>query len=366
MGDLVKAVDRIEDEYAHNSSGFASYLWTHLPWDLRKTIGQLSGKEREYGYDPISARVEEYKRVGQMQNITLELLRHARDGISPYKNWQKDIARFMKHYSEVVLKEKEFENLIDMVEETDQIKTIEEAKDKFRAVKEYIQFAKELDRELAAFKERENIISSRHDRGGQKYPAHGKTETLYHATPFVREILAQGFKTKKEIGREVLGGATNGISFTADKRIAKEIGHALQDVIKIARKQITLKDVIMMMKRESIPIKGSQWAQDYWWFAQKKNKASSWAGRQAFDPQNSVYDRDEHYVFDLYKHYLMSTKLRYNPLFFGVRIDQFGDLDPDNVGVIAARVDMEQVVEYLPSMEEFRVPVKAILDYRQI
>ena len=65
-------------------------------------------------------------------------------------------------------------------------------------------------------------------------------------------------------------------------------------------------------------------------------------------------------TFDLYKTYLAHTSVRYNPWFFGVRIENFEKMNVNNIGIVAAQVDMKTVKRYLSSMEEFRVPVAGI------
>ena len=74
---------------------------------------------------------------------------------------------------------------------------------------------------------------------------------------------------------------------------------------------------------------------------------------------------DPEVAFEFYKHYLMHSKTRYNPMFFGVTIDSFKHLKESNVGIIAADVDMSSVVRYLRAMEEYRVPVSAIFNVRK-
>jgi hypothetical protein len=66
-------------------------------------------------------------------------------------------------------------------------------------------------------------------------------------------------------------------------------------------------------------------------------------------------------VFEMYKRYLAYTKKRYNPVFFMTDINSFKNLDINNIGVLASKVDINKTINYLDSMEEYRVPPSAIL-----
>lgn len=69
---------------------------------------------------------------------------------------------------------------------------------------------------------------------------------LYHATPFLNQILTQGFKTRKELcGIEVLGGCDNGefIAFTSSPVIASDIAKDIQTISDIANHKITLENI---------------------------------------------------------------------------------------------------------------------------
>jgi len=78
----------------------------------------------------------------------------------------------------------------------------------------------------------------------------------------------------------------------------------------------------------------------------------------------SDYNSQRHHAWMLYRSYLGESRLRYDPLFYSVSIEDFENMDPRNVGVIAAKVNMSTVTEYLPSMEEYRVPVKGIISHK--
>lgn len=208
------------------------------------------------------------------------------------------------------------------------------------AIANYLKFSKQVAKNMQAIDERAR---------SQSVPSHDPVETLYHATPFVREILSDGFKTKEEVGHEVLGGATDkAISFTADYNIAEAIVDSLIDVIRISKGSLSLGELLMIARAEGIDVRDfKSFLQDYKYY-KKQGKAT-----------------DSEVAFEFYKHYLMHSKTRYNPMFFGVTVDSFKHLKESNVGIIAADVDMAGVVRYLRAMEEYRVPVKAISNVRK-
>lgn len=211
-------------------------------------------------------------------------------------------------------------------------------------------------------------------------------EILYHATPFTREILSQGYKTKEELGNiNMLGGPTEGgISFTADIEIAREIARCLREVIMIARGEIKMQDVIKMIKKDRNnaflssdklkmwPLKdfilnaqnnkrSREFSRDNPDLAASLAKLRSSGDTNVFTLAGSLkdlYTPDQ--VFEMYKSYLGYTKMRYNPVFFGADINSFKMLDISNVGVLASKVDMNKAVKYLQSMEEYRVLTSGI------
>lgn len=218
---------------------------------------------------------------------------------------------------------------------------------------EYVSLALKIRKVLDAYSERQEIRQTRlSGYGGRTKPTHESIETLYHATPFCKEILSSGFKPKSEVQKEILGGHTgDSISFTSDIEIAKSIREALLDVIDIANGDFGLKELFKAardIRYESL-------------IHEIKHKL-----RDARRRQVNLSPSD---IFDIYKMYLSALEaeaIRYNPVFFSVDIDTFQGLDKNNVGVLAAEVNMESVNEYLTAMEEYRVPVSAILNVTRV
>lgn len=205
-------------------------------------------------------------------------------------------------------------------------------------------------------------------------------EILYHATPFIKEILSQGFKTKEELGNvNMLGGDTSGgISFTADLKIAAEIARCLKETILIAQGKIKASDIIRLVKADRNfrhPSSDNRlWPLDDFIGTAKSNKFVR--DKERVDPdyvktmRNNDFYKSRYQiqelsspkqVFEMYKRYLAYTRKRYNPLFFGADIESFVRLDINNTGVLASKVDMSKTIEYLHSMEEYRIPKESIL-----
>lgn len=226
----------------------------------------------------------------------------------------------------------------------------------------FLRLIREVGRKASAILDRLEIKDKQQYGGWNDrvvLPAHQQVEILYHATPFVREILKSGFKTKEELGFETLGGNTEkAISFTADVEIAREIVRSIKEAILISQGKVGVKDVMQWVKQDAGNkpevkkwLSGTEWLQDY-----KSYQRSVLRGK----PNNN----DVSLTWKLFKTYLALTSARYNPVFFAVYPENFAHLDINNVGTLACKVDMSKVVRYLNAMEEYRVPVDAILTTR--
>lgn len=219
------------------------------------------------------------------------------------------------------------------------------------AIAIYLEFSKSVSKKFQAISERNQLRNNRVRDGVKQMPAHDPVEQLFHATPFVREILNQGFKTKEDLGGvEIMGGVTEGaISFTADFDIAQAIVDAIKDAIMIAQGTLRLGELISIARSEGIDMNHFRsWLTDFK-YHKKKGSAS-----------------DPDIAFEFYRHYLMFTKIKYNPVFFGVSASNFKHLKLENVGVLVADVDMSKIKNYLNAMEEYRVPVEAISNVNRV
>lgn len=198
-----------------------------------------------------------------------------------------------------------------------------------------------------------------------------ETEILYHATPFTKEILFQGYKNKEELGNlEMLGGDTEGgISFTADLNIAKEIAKCLKEVTLIAQGKIKINDVIKMVKMDknfaNQSSDGNMWPLKNFINVSRSNQSKKATFKSNPELEKFIGKIEDvsgpKEVFEMYKRYLAYTKKRYNPVFFMTDVNSFKNLDVNNIGVLASKVDINKTIKYLDSMEEYRIPPSAII-----
>jgi hypothetical protein len=177
----------------------------------------------------------------------------------------------------------------------------------------------------------------------ENMPQHEDYEIMYHATPMMKEILNNGFKTRNELeGLEVVGGGPSDVvSFTANPQMAIKIANRIKTIIKVAKGIVTFDQI-------------------YEWGKNKKIFDESTLEKSKFYAGNG---QDIEQALWLYKYYLMkleNAKIGFDPLFFGVKKENLQKLDVNNVGVIQATIDMSKVTEYLPVMEEYRVPKNGI------
>ena len=367
--DILKQSDKIADEYGFNS---IYDIFAQLPYTFKKMINVSN----DFSNSVLSDRMKEYSKVSSM-NQNGNTIKGYRDRIdvltSDYhqvKDFQKFFQMYGKYFKQTNRGETDHEYALKMINdgglETQQndLQIQQQAKAAIDAIFQYVQLLFKVKQYLDALKERDEINHGRYfgDQDRKKMPNHKPFEILYHATPFVREILTSGFKLKKDLGREVLGGDTsNGISFTSDFRIAQAIVTALRDVVNIANGRFKIGDIFKLAQAEGISPKSfTDWVKDMKYRNLKSNVASGKVAKP-FMMNNDANVKDlRDMAFDLYKTYLHKTQLRYNPLFFGVRINDFQNIDVNNIGVIMCKVDMAKIIKYLPGMEEFRAPVDAI------
>lgn len=283
---------------------------------------------------------------------------------------------YTREYTEFFLKKKKYNNYGE-IERADLSPGAREKvlrlKSVYDAVFEYVRLAKKVGRAArAAMAHRSHKVKAFYSGGDESkvVPETGKVEVLYHATPYVRQILGSGFKTKEQLGnRESLGGATDGgISFTADLRIAREIARCFIEAIRIAKGKMTVNDVLRSINAEREKGKVPWALEDY--ISAAKSRQWRWnppstrdlareTGKPLLGKPYEINDRKQ--AFDLYRRYLSWSGRRYDPLFFGVDPSNFENMDEGNVGVVAAKVDMAKVIGYHPAMEEYRVPVDAVI-----
>jgi hypothetical protein len=171
---------------------------------------------------------------------------------------------------------------------------------------------------------------------------HEDFETLYHATSNLPSILSQGFKYKKELTSPtgLGGGVEDLISFTSNPNIAKVIVSALKQAVKIAKGEISSEDVIKRYKRLNL------------------------ITEKDIEDQKRDYKDDKRIAFELFR--LANLRrdekgLRYDPWFGFHNFETFANTNPNDIGIIKAKIDMSKVKSYHPAEEEYRVPKEAIV-----
>jgi len=246
---------------------------------------------------------------------------------------------------------KDIKNVFDPEEDgftdTQAIAILEKGKELVRALAEYVKQINAYERKLKAYGDLlSRKIDAHFNSGGKEKPAKSEgVDVLFHATPKVKEILANGFMINQT---QALGGHTDdAVSFTADFNIAVAIVRGIREAIAIARGHVSPEQVIQMAQKERIDLRAR--GGETWWKSYEK------------DPNRKI-----EVAWELFRHYLAYSNLRYDPLFFAVKPENFVDLDPANVGIIQAKVDLSKVKKYLYSMEEYRVPLEAIKSIRAI
>lgn len=293
---------------------------------------------------------------------------------------QREVAvQYNREYSEFFHKRKrhhhygEVEKSLNELSPEDKEKVLS-LKSVYKTVFEYIRLCLKVGRAArTAISSRDHRVKAFFSGQGDEsksIPQTGRVEVLYHATPYVREILKEGFKTKEDLGgKEALGGSTDGgISFTADLNVAREIAKCFKEVIGIAKGKIKLNDILRLIGSERTKGKVPWALEDY--INKAKNRQWKWNNPMAKElskqtgipmPGKPYEINEKKDAFDLYKRYLSWSDKRYDPLFFGVNIEGFEMMDEANVGVVSAKVDMTKVMSYHQAMEEYRAPLNAIL-----
>lgn len=189
-------------------------------------------------------------------------------------------------------------------------------------------------------------------------PQTEKTEILYHATTAVSDILREGFKSRKELGgRSGLGGGPDEvISFTADIQIAESIVWALRRACEVSKGKTTYRQLELLAKKLGV------------YEESLKGVVSSFGQFETIDDiKNFKLDRKprieeqkKEWMFEFFRYIITFQNKIYNPWFAMVSYKNFEKLNINEIGIIAAEIEMDKISEYLVSMEEYRVPVTAI------
>jgi len=217
-----------------------------------------------------------------------------------------------------------------------------------------------LDDYLHAIEYKRDLISKEFakEHPGDPRPDVSEREIVWHATTALPSILKNGFKTREELGEAAgLGGAVNGISFTGSLGTAKQIAQAMFDMVTILQGPRTLDTILSYASTVGI---SSEELLEFFGDAQ----GASSAPKIEADGKVELGD-----TFDLVRYSLILAErkgTRFDPLFFDTSglANKFQKTNPKDIGVVEAVIDTTYPkVDYLHSMEEWRVPVPGIVSY---
>lgn len=371
--DIIKKAEIIEKDQRHSRK--IEDLWYFTPLKTKQFL------KRSYDNKPYSGELEDLLSYAEIQgaNVNRQI-----QFILDYKGTRKDDPvwkeRFRQNFIDLFGKEYSdgsggsyIDNVIDELRDSKDlidddypytysqaIETLKQTKRIFIDLQKYISLVEKVESHFQAKLELYQRLAQKYYNGdarsGDIPPQTKEVEVLYHATPYIKEILTSGLKVGE---KQSLGGNTeNKISFTSSFQVAKEIARCFREVIAIGKGQMTPDQVILKAKSERVDLSTTDPYRSY--YRQKE------LDRLGLPRKEGRYYTDKYFAFELYRYFLAFAHHRYDPLFFGVTAEDFEHLDPKNVGVIAAKVDMSKIGTYLSSMEEYRIPPEAVLSFKVI
>lgn len=184
-------------------------------------------------------------------------------------------------------------------------------------------------------------------------PEHGATETLYHATAYMPEILRHGFAAEPPEDRKGVGnfGRQDLISFTHDLEVARNIMRSLKELWLIAHGRLTGAQILGWANAEGI--------------ADQVRKA--WRN-ETREPLPLGRDVPPGEVAKLYRNWQWFTKLRVNPVMLSPWeiVAALAKRAFDDIGVLSCQVRLEPTDQYLHAEAEFRLPADRVLTMKQV
>lgn len=184
----------------------------------------------------------------------------------------------------------------------------------------------------------------------QYRPKHEEVESLYHASAFCPEILADGFLAEKPIERRGLGnyGEQTDISFTHDLEIARNLMRCLKEMWMIAHGQLTANQIKNWIYSENLEDDIYEW--DHNW------------------KKYYLKDETKEKTVTLYNAWLSFNKIRSNPLFtYPERTMKMLEDVPSikNIGVLECQVKIIPDDEYFKAEAEFRLPPDRVISIKR-
>lgn len=185
---------------------------------------------------------------------------------------------------------------------------------------------------------------------GQYRPKHEEVETLYHASAFCPEILADGFLAEKPIERRGLGnyGEQTDISFTHDLEIARNLMRCLKEMWMIAHGQLTVNQIKNWIYSEKLEDDIHAWDNNW--------------------KKYYLKDETKEKTVTLYNAWLSFNKIRSNPVFtYPERtMKMLEDVSSiKNIGVLECQVKIMPEDEYFKAEAEFRLPPDRVISIKR-
>lgn len=203
------------------------------------------------------------------------------------------------------------------------------------------------NRQLTLSEVHEMVSNSPEARHTDRIPKSIDTEILYHASISARPSYHQGFLTGSDpVGfsslygsRPAIGLIDPNISFTSDLAIAHEIMRSLKEMVQIAQREITMEDIREWASNDEVRLDDPGHLTD------------------------SIPD-----TYRLYLDYLEKSE-RYNPVYLGdinLLLRHMVDARIDDVGILECSVRIDDDIEYLRSLREFKIPADAIISINRL
>lgn len=237
-------------------------------------------------------------------------------------------------------------------------------------------------------------------------------DRLYHATVSAPQIEAEGFKVNTET--KGLGGATDDmISTTLSKRIAMSIADSLKRIIALSNGSANCTTILKWARKAGVLDQMTEWGEggmsgigillrlirDVGEAEALRMIDAGYAPRFPYGMEAPTVDKlpeggipikvervgtrdvvrsywvedqreNDELLMGIFRTYLAAVESSgkgYDPLFFGVDLENFRGLDPKSVGVFELDVDMEDPrIKYVEGMYEYRVPVGSIKSVHRI
>lgn len=191
-------------------------------------------------------------------------------------------------------------------------------------------------------------------------------ETMFHVTTAYRAILKEGFKSQEELGGDApgLGGAVDGISFTASLEVAEGILYAMMALKDFMGGPRSIEWLRKWAKRHGLSNEDWKVAVEESGVLYGSVHSPAEAPKTRF--QARLYPGAAMALFSRVLRMMSARGLVYDPLFVFVnRPEKYGDLDDRDIGIITADIDMAAPgLLHLSEMEEWRVPIPHITNYR--